>query len=155
MPTDLNFSGLCMLTYVSPRATSRVNNSLPFNISSNMEEAKKRKTRRGAESELTFVNVNNAPSLGPSEVRLMRAHVTKTNFARRRHRIDDEARSRRGRQQQGLRSKAVENEDHPYPADGAQDLCQSRQMQLRLAHWISPIDPDTDTMRFCMLELPL
>jgi hypothetical protein len=154
MPTNPEISGLRMLTYVSLRATHMRVISLFLNMSSIME-VQKRKTRSGAESGLTFVNVSNAPSLGPSEIRLMRAHVTKINFARRRRRIDDEARSRRGRQRRGLRSQAVENEHLPYTTDGAQDLCQPRQVQLRLAHWISPIDPDTDTMHFCRLELLL
>ncbi|GKU07577.1 hypothetical protein FLAG1_08313 [Fusarium langsethiae] len=35
----------------------------------------------------TFVNVSNAPGLGPKERREMRAHVTQTNFAKRRQRL--------------------------------------------------------------------
>ncbi|RGP77269.1 hypothetical protein FLONG3_4784 [Fusarium longipes] len=36
---------------------------------------------------LTFVNINNAPKLGPKQRRQMRAHVTQTNFAKRRQRL--------------------------------------------------------------------
>lgn len=35
----------------------------------------------------TFVNVSNAPGLGPKERREMRGHVTQTNFAKRRLRL--------------------------------------------------------------------
>lgn len=35
----------------------------------------------------TFVNVSNAPGLGPKERREMRGHVTQTNFAKRRQRL--------------------------------------------------------------------
>ncbi|KAF5602778.1 hypothetical protein FPCIR_1741 [Fusarium pseudocircinatum] len=35
----------------------------------------------------TFVNVSNAPGLGPKEAKQMRGHITKTNFAKRRQRL--------------------------------------------------------------------
>ncbi|KAJ4256267.1 hypothetical protein NW762_009347 [Fusarium torreyae] len=38
----------------------------------------------------TFVNVSNAPGLGPKEAKQMRAHITKTNFAKRRQRLAKE-----------------------------------------------------------------
>ncbi|KAJ4127952.1 hypothetical protein NW768_008235 [Fusarium equiseti] len=38
-------------------------------------------------SSFTFVNVCNAPGLGPQEAKQMRGHVTKTNFAKRRQRL--------------------------------------------------------------------
>ncbi|KAF4960136.1 hypothetical protein FGADI_1154 [Fusarium gaditjirri] len=36
---------------------------------------------------LTFVNVSNAPGLGPKEAKQMRGHITKMNFAKRRQRL--------------------------------------------------------------------
>ncbi|KAF4343284.1 hypothetical protein FBEOM_2760 [Fusarium beomiforme] len=38
----------------------------------------------------TFVNVSNAPGLGPKEAKQMRGHITKTNFAKRRQRLAKE-----------------------------------------------------------------
>ena len=38
-------------------------------------------------SSFTFVNVSNAPGLGPQEAKQMRGHVTKANFAKRRQRL--------------------------------------------------------------------
>jgi hypothetical protein len=38
-------------------------------------------------SPFKFVNVSNAPRLGPKERREMRAHITQTNFAKRRQRL--------------------------------------------------------------------
>jgi hypothetical protein len=38
----------------------------------------------------TFVNVSNAPGLGPKEARQMRGHITKVNFAKRRQRLSKE-----------------------------------------------------------------
>ncbi|KAJ4017610.1 hypothetical protein NW752_001515 [Fusarium irregulare] len=38
-------------------------------------------------SSFTFVNVSNAPGLGPQETKQMRGHVTKANFAKRRQRL--------------------------------------------------------------------
>ncbi|KAF5636073.1 hypothetical protein F52700_5387 [Fusarium sp. NRRL 52700] len=38
----------------------------------------------------TFVNVSNAPGLGPKEAKQMRGHITKTNFAKRRQRLDQQ-----------------------------------------------------------------
>ncbi|KAG4263042.1 hypothetical protein FPRO04_13291 [Fusarium proliferatum] len=35
----------------------------------------------------TFVNVSNAPGMGPKEAKQMRGHITKTNFAKRRQRL--------------------------------------------------------------------
>ncbi|RSL80294.1 hypothetical protein CEP51_006671 [Fusarium floridanum] len=37
--------------------------------------------------QLTFVNTSNAPGMGVVETKQMRAHITKTNFARRRQRL--------------------------------------------------------------------
>ena len=38
-------------------------------------------------SSFTFVNVSNAPGLGPQEAKQMRGHITKANFAKRRQRL--------------------------------------------------------------------
>lgn len=43
------------------------------------------------ESTFTFVTTTDAPALSASGAKLMRAHITKTNFARRRRRIAVEA----------------------------------------------------------------
>ncbi|KAM5377904.1 hypothetical protein ACJZ2D_004808 [Fusarium nematophilum] len=46
--------------------------------------------------EFTFVNTSNAPALGQAQAKEMRAHITKTNFARRRQRLAREMQQRRG-----------------------------------------------------------
>lgn len=38
----------------------------------------------------TFVNVSNAPGLGPKQAKQMRGHITKVNFAKRRQRLSKE-----------------------------------------------------------------
>ncbi|KAH6963114.1 hypothetical protein DER45DRAFT_552475 [Fusarium avenaceum] len=51
----------------------------------------------------TFVNVSNAPGLGPKEAKQMRGHITKVNFAKRRQRLSKEKDSKKPvRSAQGL-----------------------------------------------------
>ncbi|KAF4455738.1 hypothetical protein F53441_1937 [Fusarium austroafricanum] len=45
-------------------------------------------------SSFTFVNVSDAPGLGPKEAKQMRAHVTKTNFAKRRQKLGKDKKSK-------------------------------------------------------------
>jgi hypothetical protein len=51
--------------------------------------------------QLTFLNLTNGPNLNPAELKLVRGHVTKSNFARRRglrgknEQVDSQSRNRR------------------------------------------------------------
>ena len=45
--------------------------------------------------QLTFLNTCDAPGLGVVETKQMRAHITKTNFARRRQRLAKERQQRK------------------------------------------------------------
>ena len=82
-------------------------------------------------SGFTFVNTVNAPALSPSSAKAMRAHVTKTNFANRRKRIDAESVQRR-------KDMSVENAfarlmslaDNPIAADAISILRSQQPWQI-------------------------
>jgi hypothetical protein len=64
--------------------------------------------------QLTFLNLTNGPNLNPAELKLVRGHVTKSNFARRRglrgknEQVDSQSRHMESAPEQPLiRSKGV------------------------------------------------
>ncbi|SCO57090.1 uncharacterized protein FFMR_14246 [Fusarium fujikuroi] len=69
----------------------------------------------------TFVNVSNAPGLGPKEAKQMRGHITKTNFAKRRQIL-------------GQQKKKANTAQHSSPSSV---LVKSDERQLR--HELKPV----------------
>lgn len=69
-------------------------------------------------SGFTFVNTVNAPALSPASAKTMRAHVTKTNFANRRKRIDAESVQRRNQTSVEIAfARLMSLADNPIAAD--------------------------------------
>jgi hypothetical protein len=102
---------------------------------------------------LTFVNVSNAPGLGPKEARQMRAHITKTNFAKRRQRLTKEKDN--GKPARAVQGSVLSKSD-------TQDLWLEQQVMgsvftldprcdRLLSHVIDPISSPID---YCMHFLP-
>lgn len=101
----------------------------------------------------TFVNVSNAPGLGPKEARQMRGHITKVNFAKRRQRLSKEKNN--GEPAKSLQGFALSKAD-------AQDLWLEQQVMgsvftldpacdRLLSHVPDPISSPID---YCMHFLP-
>jgi hypothetical protein len=100
----------------------------------------------------TFVNVSNAPGLGPKEARQMRGHITKTNFAKRRQRLSKEKdNGKPARSVQGL----------ALPKLDPQDLWLEQQV-MRSVFTLHPgcdrllshvIDPISSPIDYCMYHL--
>lgn len=94
-----------------------------------------------------FLNISNAPGLGPAEAKRMRAHVTRTNFATRRLRIAREC------QQDEARRRKKQADDAS--ADGSREYRVSRTPPLpdpvvEVALLTLPTDTDV-CIRYCGL----
>lgn len=66
--------------------------------------------------QLTFLNTSDAPGLGAVETKQMRAHITKTNFARRRQRL---AKERQKKLQEIHERDLVARPEKPMPGNEA------------------------------------
>lgn len=90
----------------------------------------------------TFVNVSNAPGLGPKEAKQMRGHITKTNFAKRRQRL-------------GQQKKKENTAQHSSPSSVLVEL-DERQLRHELrpvAHssLIRTVEPTYSPVEYCKM----
>ncbi|KPM41358.1 hypothetical protein AK830_g5175 [Neonectria ditissima] len=91
----------------------------------------------------TFVNTSNAPRLGSSEAKQMRAHVTKTNFAQRRRRLAVE------RQQKGATETRPDGDESTQRRVARRSAPPSPSLDLQLCSRAG--DPHT-SIRFLLTE---
>jgi len=89
-----------------------------------------------------FVNVSNAPGLGPKEAKQMRGHITKTNFAKRRQRL-------------GQQKKAANTAQYSSPSSALITL-DERQLRHELkpvAHslLIRMVEPTYSPVEYCKM----